>query len=145
MIVEAAAGRMPAYVDTGLNVVHVDDVAEGHWLAFQEGKTGERYILGGEDMALREILHQVADITGGKPPRFALPHAAVLPIAHMAEIWARLVSGREPFVTVDGVNMARKKMYFRSDKARRELGYSPRPARRALEDAIAWFRKQDYC
>jgi dihydroflavonol-4-reductase len=139
IIVEAAAGRMPAYVDTGLNVVHVDDVADGHWRAFQAGRVGERYILGGEDLSLGEILAIVARLTGRRPPTVQLPHGLVLPIAYAAEAWARL-TGAEPFATVDGVRMARKKMFFSSAKARAALGYAPRPAEQAIADAVAWFR-----
>ncbi len=143
MIIEAAAGRMPAYVDTGLNVVHVDDVAEGHLLAFSKGKVGERYILGGYNMALGEILIGIAAEVGRKPPRVKLPHGIVLPIAYVSEIWARLTGG-EPFATVDGVRMAKKKMYFSSAKAENELGYRARPAVEALRDALAWFRANEY-
>ena len=145
MIVEAASGRMSAYVDTGLNIVHVDDVADGHLLAFERGELGERYILGGENMSLREILLEISDITGGPPPRFALPHALVFPIACLAEVWNRLSRARNPLMTLDGVRMARRRMYFSAAKARRELGYSPRPAREALADAVDWFRRHGYC
>ena len=144
MIVEAASGRMPAYVDTGLNVVHVDDVAEGHLLAFEKGVVGERYILGGENMSLNEILGTIAGITGGKAPRWRIPHGLVLPVAYGAEAWTRLTGGREPFVTVDGLRMARKKMFFSHGKASRALGYAPRPAMDALADACRWFRDQGY-
>jgi len=143
MIVEAAAGRMPAYVDTGLNVVHVADVAEGHWLAHQRGTPGRRYILGGEDMSLCDILSEVALLAGRRPPRMRLPHAAVLPVAWLAEAAARL-TGREPMATVDGVRMARKRMYFSSRRAEDELGYRARPAAQALGDAVAWFRDNAY-
>ena len=144
MIVEAASGRMPAYVDTGLNVVHVDDVAEGHLLAFEKGVVGARYILGGENMSLNEILGTIAGITGGKAPRWRIPHGLVLPVAYGAEAWTRLTGGREPFVTVDGLRMARKKMFFSHGKASRALGYAPRPAMDALADACRWFRDQGY-
>jgi dihydroflavonol-4-reductase len=144
MIVQAASGKMPAYVDTGLNVVHVDDVAEGHLLAFERGHVGERYILGGENMSLRQILEEVARLTGREPPRFRLPHDLVLPIAYLAEAVARVAGAREPMVTVDGVKLAKKFMYFACDKARRELGYSARPAREAIADAVAWFRANGY-
>lgn len=144
MIVDAAAGRMPGYVDTGLNIVHVDDVAAGHVLAFQRGRRGERYILGGTNLTLREIFHEVAALAGSSPPKIRLPHGIVLPMAYVAESWARL-SGREPRMTVDGVRLARKHMYFRSDKAIRELGFSARPASEALRDAVAWFRANGYC
>jgi len=145
MIVEAASGRVPAYVDSGLNVVHVDDVATGHLLAFERGEVGERYVIGGEDMSLRDILCSVTAAAGRQPPRLRLPHGAVLPVAYAAEAWSRLIGGREPFVTVDGVRMARKRMYYSSAKARRTLGYNPGPALGALSDAVAWFRENGYC
>ena len=144
MIVEAASGRMPAYVDTGLNVVHVDDVAAGHMLAFAKGRIGESYILGAENLSLREILEAVAGITGGRKPLLRLPHGLMLPIAVIAEAVAKLRGGKEPVVTRDGVRMSRKTMYFAIEKARQELGYAPRPAAAALEDAIAWFRDNKY-
>jgi dihydroflavonol-4-reductase len=144
MIVEAAAGRMPAYVDTGLNLVHVNDVAAGHLLAFERGRVGERYLLGGRDMPLVEILGEIAGLVGRKPPRLRIPHGVVLPIAHIAETWARLTGAIEPFVTVDGVKMAKKRMFFTSAKAERELGYAARPAEAALKDAVDWFRAEGY-
>ena len=144
MIVEAASGRMPAFVDTGLNLVHVDDVAKGHLLAEERGQIGERYILGGEDLALAEILRRIAEIAGRKPPTVKLPIAAVLPVALAAEAVGR-VTGREPFVTLDGLRMARHKMFFSSAKAKRHLGYIARPADAALKDAIAWFRQAGMC
>ncbi|MFT5393524.1 MAG: dihydroflavonol-4-reductase [Gammaproteobacteria bacterium] len=140
IIVEAASGRMPAFVDTGLNVVHVDDVALGHVLAFERGVIGERYILGGDDLALREILAQVTSLVGRRAPSVRLPHGLVLPLAHLAEIWYRLMPPKtDPMLTVDSVRMSKKHMYFSSAKARRELGYDPRPASAALEDAVHWF------
>ena len=143
MIVEAAAGRMPAFVDTGLNLVHVDDVAAGHLLAFEHGAVGERYILGGENMTLRDILNEIAAITGRRPPRVRLPHGLVLPIAYLAEAWAR-VSGGQPFATVDGLRMAKQTMFFSSQKARDALGFKPRPAVEALGDAVEWYRRRGY-
>ncbi len=144
IIVDAVKGAMPAYVDTGLNVVHVDDVAIGHWLAFEKGKIGERYILGGENLGFGEILRIVEEISGRAAPKIILPVTPLMPIAYAAEIFAR-VTGKEPFVTVDGLRMARKKMFFSSAKAERELGYKPRPGREAIADAIAWFRANGYC
>jgi len=144
MIVEAAAGRMPAYVDTGLNVAHVDDVAAGHLLAFDKGRVGQRYILGGENMPLKAILDTVAQAAGRRAPNLRIPHGAILPIAYAAEAWARISGGGEPFATVDGVRMARKKMYFSHAKAARELGYAPRPAAEALADAVGWFKEHGY-
>jgi len=141
MVVDAAAGRMPAYVDTGLNIVHVDDVAQGHLLAFRHGRVGERYILGGEDRTLREILVEIAGLVGRKPPSIRLPRAAVLPIAYAAELVARL-TGRTGRITVEGVRMAKKRMFFSSARAIQELGYRYRPPGEALIEAIAWFREQ---
>ncbi len=143
MVLDAAAGKMPAYVDTGLNIVHVDDVAEGHLLACDRGSVGERYILGGHNMTLREILGAIASLLGRRAPRLRLPHDLILPIAHVAELVARL-TGREPFVTVDGVKLAKKHMLFTSRKAERKLGYQARPAIMAFQDAIDWFHDQGY-
>ncbi|MCB9948836.1 MAG: SDR family NAD(P)-dependent oxidoreductase [Rhodospirillaceae bacterium] len=140
MIRDAVAGRMPAYVDTGLNIVHVDDVAEGHWLALHRGAVGERYILGGENMSLGAILAEIAALVGRSPPRVKLPHGLIMPVAHVAEAWARLTRGAEPMVVPDAVRMARKRMYFTCAKARAALGYAPRPAQQAIADAVAWFR-----
>ena len=139
VIIEAATGRMPAFVDTGLNLVHVDDVAAGHLLALAKGRTGERYILGGEDMPLAAMLAEIADLVGRRPPTVKLPRTALFPLAYAAEAMARL-TGREPFVTVDGLKMAKYRMFFSSAKARAELGYTARPAAAALADAIQWFR-----
>ena len=139
LVLDAAAGRMPAYVDTGLNIVHVDDVAAGHLLAYERGKPGERYILGGQDMSLREILEVIARLEGRNPPRVRLPYGLVLPIAYVAEGFARL-TGRSGRITLEGVRMSRKKMFFSSAKAARELGYRWRPPVQAFEDAIRWFR-----
>ena len=141
LVLDAASGRMPAYVDTGLNIVHVDDVAAGHLLAFERGKTGERYILGGEDMTLRTILEQISRLVGRKPPRIRLPYALVLPIAYAAEAFAQ-VSGRSGRVTVEGVRMSRKRMFFSSAKAATELGYRWRPPLEAFEDAVRWYRER---
>jgi dihydroflavonol-4-reductase len=141
LVLDAAAGRMPAYVDTGLNIVHVDDVAAGHLLAFERGRAGERYILGGEDMTLQTILAQIAHLVGRQPPRIRLPYAAVLPVAYLAEAFAK-VSGRSGRVTLEGVRMSRKRMFFSSGKAVSELGYRWRPPLEAFEDAVRWFRER---
>ena len=140
MVIDAATGRMPAYVDTGLNMVHVDDVAEGHWLAFRQGRTGERYILGGENLSLREIMGIIAGIAGRSPPRVRLPHGVVLLAAYAAEAAARMTGAPEPLMTIDGVRLARKRMYFSSAKAQTQLGYRFRPARDAFADAVTWLR-----
>ena len=144
MIVDAARGRVPAFVDTGLNVVHVDDVAEGHRLALERGRAGARYILGGENLTLREILTQIATITGHAPPRLRLPRVALYPLAYTAQAWARLSRRGTPLVTVDELRMARKRMFFSSARAERELGYRARPAAQALEDAVEWYREHGY-
>ena len=144
-IVDAAAGRMPAYVNTGLNVVHVDDVAKGHLLALRHGRIGERYILGGHNMTLKEILIEIASIAGRTPPRIRIPHRLILPIAILSEAWARFTGKREPRVTLDSEKMAKKQMFFSSAKAEREIGYTSRPARAALYDAVLWFKKNGYC
>jgi len=144
MIIEAASGRMPAYVNTGLNVAHVDDVAAGHLLAYDRGVVGESYILGGENRSLQWILETVAELTGRRPPRIRLPHWFITPIAYIVEGITRIRGAGEPMITVDAVRMARKPMYFSSEKARSALGYSPRPAVEALRDEIEWFRKHGY-
>ncbi len=141
MVLDAASGRMPAYVDTGLNIVHVDDVAEGHLLALERGVPGERYVLGGENLTLREILCLIARLSGRHAPRVRLPHNSVLPIAELAEVFGRL-TGIEPFVTVDAVRLAKKRMFFSSARAEAALGYRARPATEALADAVDWFRLQ---
>ena len=142
-ILEAAAGRMPAYVNTGLNIVHVDDVAEGHWLAFQRGRVGESYVLGGTNMTLCEILTAIAELVGHEPPKLRLPYNLVLPIAYISEAAARF-TGKSPVATVEGVKLSRKMMFFSSDKARRELGYAARPPLIALQDAVRWFNDNGY-
>jgi dihydroflavonol-4-reductase len=143
IVVDAARGRMPAFVDTGLNVAHVDDVAEGHLRALEKGQIGRRYVLGGANMTLQEILSEVCRIAGRKPPRIRLPNTLVMPVAAGAETWARVFGG-EPVATRDQVRLARKKMYFSHARAARELGYAPRPAREALADAVQWFQAHSY-
>jgi dihydroflavonol-4-reductase len=132
---------MPAYVDSGLNLVHVDDVAQGHLLAADKGRVGERYILGGQDVALSAMLFEIARILGRKPPKVELPVAPLFPLAWAAEQWARL-SGKDPFITLDSLRMARHKMYYTSAKAERELAFAARPYPEALADALGWFRGQ---
>lgn len=141
MVVEAALGKMPAFVDTGLNVVHVDDVAQGHLLAHDKGVVGERYVLGGENLTLAQILAQICAIVGRKAPTVQLPRLPLFPIAVVAEAWGRL-TGHEPMLTVDSLKMAAKYMHYSSARAARELGYSARPAQQAFADAIDWYRAQ---
>lgn len=144
IIVDAAKGKMPAYVDTGLNIAHVDDVAMGHLLAFEKGKIGERYILGGENLALSDILAIVAELAGRPAPTIKLPRAPLYPLALGMEIAARLF-GIEPMVTIDALRMSKKKMYVSTAKAERDLGYKARPAREALRDAYEWFKANGHC
>ncbi len=143
IIVNAAMGRMPAYVDTGLNLVHVDDVAEGHVLALERGKPGGHYILGGQDVTLRAMLASIADCAGRRAPRIRLPRAPIYPLALAAEITGRL-TGRTPFLTLDGLRMSKHHMFFSSAKAARELGYTARPFEAGIRDAISWFRNAGY-
>ncbi len=143
IVVEAANGKMPAFIDTGLNLVHVDDVARGHLLAWRTGRVGERYILGGQDVKLGEMLGVIAKLVGRKPPTVQLPRGPLFPLAHAAEFVARF-TGKEPFVTVDGLRMAKYRMFFSSAKATRDLGYTARPYPDALADALAWFRQAGY-
>jgi len=143
IIVDSLKGRMPAYVDTGLNIPHVDDVALGHWLALERGKIGERYILGGENLSLCDILAIIAEINGHSAPKIKLPCKAIYPVALGMEM-AALLTGWEPRFTRDALRMAKNKMYFSSTKAELDLGYSSRPARAAIADAIEWFRAAGY-
>src|ERR1043165_1038486 len=143
IIVEAMAGRIPAFVDTGLNLVHVDDVAAGHLLALEHGGIGETYVLGGRDVHLRDMLLAVAEMSGRPPPKVRLPRAPLYPIAYGAELMARF-NGKEPLLTVDALRMARYRMFFSSAKAERALGYRARPFREAIVDAVAWFREAGY-
>jgi dihydroflavonol-4-reductase len=142
-IVMAATGKMPAYVDTGLNLVHVDDCAEGHLLAFAKGTPGERYILGGEDYSLEKMQREIALMSGQKPATVSLPVAPLYPLAVVMELMARF-TGKEPMLIRDTLRMARKRMYFSSAKAQRDLGYRMRPAIEGLRDAVAWFREAGY-
>ncbi|MDE2181995.1 MAG: NAD-dependent epimerase/dehydratase family protein [Alphaproteobacteria bacterium] len=143
VIVEAASGRIPAFVDTGLNLVHVDDVAAGHYLALKHGRIGESYILGGEDVGFATMVSIIADLAKRSPPRVRLPRGPLFPLAFAAEAIARLTN-KEPFLTVDALKMAKYRMFFSSAKAERELGYAARSYRQALVDALAWFRMAGY-
>jgi dihydroflavonol-4-reductase len=143
IIVEAARGRIPGYVDTGLNLVHVDDVAAGHLLALEHGAIGERYILGGANVQFAVMLADIARMVGRDPPRLRIPRAVAMPVAYAAETVAWF-SGREPFATVDGIRMAAHHMFFTAAKAERDLGFRPRPYAQGLDDAIRWFRAAGY-
>ncbi len=143
LVVEAASGRVPAFVDTGLNLVHVDDVAAGHLAALERGQIGERYILGGENVLLADMLAAIAGITGKPAPRMRIPRLAVYPLAMAAEAVAKL-SGKEPFITLDGLRMSKHRMFFTAAKAQRDLGFHARPYREGLRDAIEWFAQHGY-
>jgi dihydroflavonol-4-reductase len=143
IIVEAARGRIPGFIDTGLNLVHVDDVAAGHLAALHKGLIGERYILGGENVHFSEMLKDIAEMVGRSPPRWRLSRRMLMPLAYAAERVAR-VTGREPFATMDGLRMAKYRMFFNAAKAERDLGFHARPYREGLADALAWFREAKY-
>ncbi len=144
LIVDFLNGNMPGYVDTGLNMVDIEDVAQGHLLAAKHGKIGEKYILGNENLTLRQILQLLAELSGRPAPRFKVPYALALGVAYADAVLARLIPGREPFAPPVGVKLSKKKMFFSPAKARRELGLPQTPVRQALEKAITWFREHDY-
>ena len=143
IIIEAAKGRIPAFINTGLNLVHVDDVASGHLAALRHGKIGERYILGGQDVLFSQMLRDIAGLVGRRPARVRLPWRALIPVAFVAEAVAN-VTGREPFATLDGVYMAKYRMFFASTKAEQELGYRSRRYTEGIDDAVRWFRDAGY-
>ena len=143
IILDTIRNRMPAYVKTGLNIVHVDDVAEGHLLAMEKGEIGERYILGGDDMTLESIIKYLCNLEDINPPKIKLPQNVILPIAWIMECAAKLTR-KEPLATIDGVRMSKKMMYFSSKKAKTKLGYRSRPAKEGLADAVEWFNKEKY-
>jgi dihydroflavonol-4-reductase len=143
IIVNFLNGKMPAYVDTGLNVVSVEDVAAGHLLAMERGRIGERYILGGRNMTLKQILEALAAVTGLPAPRVRLPHAVAL-AAGYADEWFSRLTGREPQIPLEGVKMSRHRMFVECDKARKELGYEPVPVEAALECAVRWYVDHGY-
>jgi len=144
IIVDFVRGAMPAYLDTGLNVVDVRDVAQGHLAACERGRVGERYILGAENMTLQQIFAALSPVAGRKPPAVQIPYAVAYVAGVVSTAWAN-VTGHEPRAPLDGVKMARKKMWVRHDKATRELGYTPGPASKALARAVEWFRTHAYC
>ncbi len=143
MILDCASGKMPAYVDTGLNIVHVEDVANGHRLALEKGRIGEKYILGGENMLLRDVFSIVAEIAGIRPPLIRVNQKILWPIAIFSE-WLARTFNIEPRVTREMLQMSYKKMFFSPVKAERELGYTYRPAKEALKDSLLWFWQQGY-
>jgi dihydroflavonol-4-reductase len=144
MLVDFVRGAMPAFLDTGLNVVDVKDVAAGHLAACDRGKAGERYILGAENLTLENIFGMLAKAVGRPAPKIRIPYAVAYAAGVVSTAWAG-VTGKEPIAPLDGVKMARKKMWVRQDKAVRELGYAPGPAEGALHRAVEWFRANGYC
>ena len=144
IILDFLRGKMPAFVDTGLNLVDVRDVAQGHLLAAERGRPGERYILGSENLTLEQILARLANITGRPKPSFKIPYAVAYAAGVASTAWASF-TGRPPRVPLEAVRMAKKKMFVSHAKASRELGYLPQPVDPALERAVTWFRKNGYC
>jgi dihydroflavonol-4-reductase len=144
MIVDFLRGRMWAYLETGLNLVDVEDVAAGHLLAAERGRIGQRYILGGKNLALREIFEILGRLTGIRPPRVKVSAGMILPLAWVSEWIADHLTGRPPLIAVDAVRMARKTMFFDGGKAIRELGLPQSPIEDALARAIRWFREHGY-
>ena len=143
IILDFLKGKMPAYVDTGLNVAPVEDIAAGHLLAAEKGRVGERYILGGRNMTLKQILDALSAITGRPAPRVRLPHAVALAAGYADQLFSRL-AGRQPQIPVEGVKMSRHRMFVESDKAARELGYNPGSVEAALERAVRWYEQHGY-
>ena len=143
MIVDFLNGRMPAYVETGLNFVPVEDAAAGHLLAAERGVVGERYILGGENLTLKQVLDMLAGVSGRPAPRVRLPHAVALAAGYADAAVSRLL-GREPRIPLEGVRMARHSMFVDASKARRELGFAPGPVAAALERAVRWYQANGY-
>jgi dihydroflavonol-4-reductase len=143
IVLDFLNGDMPAFIDTGLNVVDVRDTAQGHWQACERGRIGERYILGSENLTLAQILQQLARITGKKAPTIRLPYLAAYCAGVCSTAWAG-VSGKPPRVPLEAVRMAKKKMWVTHEKAARELGFSPAPAAQALARAVEWFNGAGY-
>jgi dihydroflavonol-4-reductase len=144
IVLDTLCGRMPAYMSTGLNVAHVDDIARGHLLAYMHGKTGERYILGGENLHLIQILQAIDEIIGKKIKRMNISMGMMLPVAWIMEKVA-IATNTQPRASVDSIRMAEKKMFFSSEKAIRDLGYQYRPSSEAIQDAVTWFQNNGYC
>lgn len=144
MIVDFLRGRMWAYLPTGLNLVDVNDVAAGHLLAAERGRVGERYILGGRNLTLREIFELLGRITGIRPPRLKVSAGLILPLARLSEWIADHLTGRPPMIPVDAVRMAQKTMFFDCRKAIRELGLPQSPVEDALAQAVRWFQENGY-
>lgn len=138
IILDVLKGKMPAYVDTGLNFVHVDDVAEGHFLALEKGKIGEKYILGGENLNFKDFLDMVSEIGNVPKVNIKINFKYLIPLAFLNEFLCKFFISRNPSLTIDSLKMSSKKMFFSSIKAKKKLGYRPRPAKNAIKDAISW-------
>jgi dihydroflavonol-4-reductase len=143
-IVDFLRGHMPAFIDSGLNIVDARETAEGHWLAYEKGKCGERYILGSENLTLQGIFERLAQISGRPAPRARIPWPVAFAAGVVSTGLASL-TGRPPRVPLDAVRMARKKMWVSNEKAVRELGFRPSPADFALRNAVNWFEAHGYC
>ncbi len=143
VIVDFMKGRMPAYIETGMNIVDVDDVAAGHLLAMEKGRQGERYILGCKNLMLREVFEILSRLTGVEAPSIKLPRLAILPLAY-ANQWIADLTGHPPRIPLEGVKMAKYKMHYDCSKAIRELGIPQTPPEVALEKAVKWFRSHGY-
>ncbi|MBI4059976.1 MAG: NAD-dependent epimerase/dehydratase family protein, partial [Elusimicrobia bacterium] len=143
LVVDFLNGRIPSYIDTGLNLVHVEDVAMGHWLAAQKGRVGERYILGGDNLTLKQVLDLLAEVSGLRGPRFKTPYTVAYAFGAVDTALAAL-RGTIPMAPLDAIRMAKHYMWFSSEKAKRELGFLPRPARMALKDAVHWYLANGY-
>lgn len=143
VIVDFMKGRMPAYIETGMNLIDVDDVAAGHLLAMEKGRVGERYILGHKNLLLREVFEILSRLTGVKAPRVKLPRLAILPLAHMNE-WIASLTNHPPRIPLEGVRMAKYKMHYDCSKAIKELGLPQTPVETALDKAVRWFREHGY-
>ena len=143
VIVDFMKGRMPAYIETGMNIVDVDDVATGHLLAMQKGRQGERYILGCRNLMLHEVFEILSKLTGVKAPSIKLPRLAILPLAYVNQ-WISNLTGQPPRIPLEGVKMAKYKMHYDCSKAIRELGLPQTPPEIALEKAVRWFRDHQY-
>jgi dihydroflavonol-4-reductase len=144
IVVDFLKKKFPAYVDTGLNLVDVRECARGHLIALEKGRSGERYILGGENLTLKQILDKLAAITGLPSPKVRVPYVMALATGVVDEIVTGRILGREPRATIDAVRMGRKKMFVSSAKAERELGWNPSPVEGALRRAVDWFRIHQY-
>jgi dihydroflavonol-4-reductase len=144
IILDFLRRKFPAYVDTGLNLVDVVDCAEGHLLAMEKAQPGERYILGGENLTLKQILDKLGAITSLPSPKIKLPYAVALATGVVDTLVVGKLLRREPRVTIDAVRMGRKKMFVTCAKAERELGWSPQPVNAALRRAVEWFRANGY-